>query len=126
MKRIIASVKLSPGNRGYFDPLTGINLTLSNNVGYVREDDNLDNIRKAIKSNKIKLVGGKLPPAINIEPVKEKKEKIEKPVVKEKKVKKKEEPKKSNPIKSLIKEKKEEKVKIEEKKESEKQLKDGE
>ena len=28
MKKIIASIKLAPGNRGYFDPLTGINLTI--------------------------------------------------------------------------------------------------
>ena len=79
MKKIIASIKLAPGSRGYFDPLTGINLTISNNIGYVRENDNVSNIRKAIREGKIKIVGGQLPPAINnIKPVKELKK--EKPV----------------------------------------------
>lgn len=112
MKKIIASIKLAPGNRGYFDPLTGINLTISNSIGYIREDDDISNIRKAIREGKIKIVGGQLPPAINnIKPVKEakkekpvkiKKEKIEviAPVIEDKKqskiatiIKKKEEPK---------------------------------
>ena len=79
MKKVIASIKLAPGNRGYFDPLTGINLSISNNIGYIREGDNVDNIRRDIKNGKIKIVGGKLSPAIAIipeeqpEPVKEEK-----------------------------------------------------
>lgn len=86
MKKIITSVKLAPGNRGYFDPLTGMNLSVSNNIGYVREDDNVDNIRKAIKEGKILIVGGQLPPAITIKPIKEQvKPKVKKPV-KEKKI----------------------------------------
>ena len=97
MKKIIASIKLAPGNRGYFDPLTGINLTISNSIGYIREDDDVSNIIKAIREGKVKIVGGQLPPAINnIKPVKEvkkekpveiKKEKIEviTPVVEDKK-----------------------------------------
>ena len=112
MKKIIASIKLAPGNRGYFDPLTGINLTISNSIGYIREDDDVSNIIKAIREGKVKIVGGQLPPAINnIKPVKEakkekpveiKKEKIEAkaPVTEDKKqpkittiIKKKEEPK---------------------------------
>jgi hypothetical protein len=72
MKRIIATVKLVPGSRGYFDPLTGINLSPSSSVGYVREGDNVSNIRRAIKENKIRIVGGKLPPAVSIKPVKAK------------------------------------------------------
>lgn len=79
MKKIIASIKLAPGSRGYFDPLTGINLTISNNIGYIRENDNVSNIRKAIREGKIKIVGGQLPPTVNnIKSVKEVKK--EKPV----------------------------------------------
>lgn len=79
MKKIIASIKLAPGSRGYFDPLTGINLTISNNIGYVRENDNVSNIRKAIREGKVKIVGGQLPPTVNnIKSVKEVKK--EKPV----------------------------------------------
>ena len=129
MKKIIASIKLAPGNRGYFDPLTGINLTISNSIGYIREDDDVSNIIKAIREGKVKIVGGQLPPAINnIKPVKEakkekpvkiKKEKIEAkaPVTEDKKqpkittiIKKKEEPK-IEPKKELKKESKEEPVK---------------
>ena len=85
MKRIIASVKLAPGSRGYFDPLTGINLSPSNNIGYVREGDNVTNIRRAIKENKIRIVGGILPPAVSIKPVKVKLNKVveEQPIIKE-------------------------------------------
>ena len=112
MKKIIASIKLAPGNRGYFDPLTGINLTISNSIGYIREDDDVSNIRKAIREGKVKIVGGQLHTTVNnIKSVKEvkkekpveiKKEKIEviTPVVEDKKqpkittiIKKKEEPK---------------------------------
>lgn len=72
MKRIIATIKLVPGSRGYFDPLTGINLSPSSSIGYVREGDNISNIRRAIKENKIKIVGGSLPPAVSIKPVRAK------------------------------------------------------
>ena len=75
MKKIVASIKLAPGNRGYFDPLTGINLSLSNNMGYVRQCDDVTNIRKDIRNGKIKIVGGQLPPSVSIsKPVKEKEE----------------------------------------------------
>lgn len=90
MKRIIASIKLAPGNRGYFDPLTGMNLSLSNNIGYIREGDKVDNIRRDIKDGKIKIVGGKLPPAVNIEQKQFKEEPVKVEAKKELKVIKKE------------------------------------
>ena len=71
MKKITATIKLVPGNRGFFDPLTGIKLNVSNSIGYIYEDYDVSNIRKAIKEGKIKIVGGSLPPAIAIKPVKE-------------------------------------------------------
>ena len=93
MRKIVASVKLVPGCRGFFDPVTGINLSLSNSIGYIREDDKVDNIRKAIREGKIKIVGGQLPPAINIKPI-QKAKKIIKEVEEIKPVEVKEEPKK--------------------------------
>lgn len=93
MRKIVASVKLVPGCRGFFDPVTGINLSLSNSIGYIREDDKVDNIRKAIREGKIKIVGGQLPPAINIKPI-QKAKKIIKKVEEIKPVEVKEEPKK--------------------------------
>ena len=93
MRKIVASIKLVPGCRGFFDPVTGINLSLSNSIGYIREDDKVDNIRKAIREGKIKIVGGQLPPAINIKPI-QKAKKIMKKVEEIKPVEVKEEPKK--------------------------------
>lgn len=84
MKKIIASIKLAPGNRGYFDPLTGINLSISNNIGYIREDDILSNIRRDIRCGKITIVGGQLPPSVVIP--KQKAVKEEKKVVEKKKL----------------------------------------
>ena len=109
MKRIIASIKLAPGNRGYFDPLTGMNLSLSNNIGYIREGDKVDNIRRDIKDGKIKIVGGKLPPAVNIEQKQFKEEPVkveakkEPKVVKKEVVKKKKEEAKKEEIKKEVK-----------------------
>lgn len=147
MKRIVASVKLTPGTRGYFDPLTGINLSRSNSVGYVRENDNVNNIRKAIKEGKIKIVGGQLPPAVSIKPKKAvepvkasaikgkkmqfteipmpepKKEEV-KPVViekKEEKVEVKKEEKKVLPVQKMVQKKKEEPKKTEVKEEPKKE-----
>lgn len=93
MRKIVASIKLVPGCRGFFDPVTGINLSLSNSIGYIREDDKVDNIRKAVREGKIKIVGGQLPPAINIKPI-QKAKKIIKKVEEIKPVEVKEEPKK--------------------------------
>ena len=78
MRKIVASIKLVPGCRGFFDPVTGINLSLSNSIGYIREDDKVDNIRKAVREGKIKIVGGQLPPAINIKPIQKAKKIIKK------------------------------------------------
>lgn len=85
MKKVIANIKLAPGNRGYFDPLTGINLTIANSIGYIYENDNVNNIRKAIREGKIKIVGGQLPPAVNIKPIKYKKKNEDNKPVKVKK-----------------------------------------
>ena len=98
MRKIVASIKLVPGCRGFFDPVTGINLSLSNSIGYIREDDKVDNIRKAIREGKIKIVGGQLPPAINIKPI-QKAKKIVKKVEEIKPVEVKEEPKKQKKVK---------------------------
>lgn len=118
MKRIIASIKLAPGNRGYFDPLTGMNLSLSNNIGYIREGDNVDNIRRDIKNGKIKIVGGNLPPAVNIKQKQVKEEPVKVEVKKESKVIKKEivEKKKEEIVKQIPKQEiKQEKKKPEKK-----------
>lgn len=74
MKKTVAIVKLAPGNSGFFDPLTGLHLTLTSKVGYVYDIDDTTNIRVALKKHTLELTGGVLPPVCSIkQPVKERK-----------------------------------------------------
>ena len=77
MKRAIAKIRLAPGNAGWFDPLTNIYLTLSKKECFVYNDQDVSNIRKAIKQNKLVLKEGRLP-----SPVSEDDKKVVKPVKK--------------------------------------------
>ena len=65
MKRAIAKIRLAPGNAGWFDPLTNIYLTLSKKECFVYNDQDISNIRKAIKENKLVLKEGKLPSPVS-------------------------------------------------------------
>lgn len=65
MKRAIAKIRLAPGNAGWFDPLTNIYLTLSKKECFVYNDQDVSNIRKAIKENKLVLKEGKLPSPVS-------------------------------------------------------------
>ena len=67
MKRAIAKIKLAPGNAGWFDPLTNIYLTLSKKECFVYNDQDVSNIRKAIKQNKLVLKEGRLPSPVSEE-----------------------------------------------------------
>ncbi len=78
MKRAIAKIKLAPGNAGWFDPLTNIYLTLSKKECFVYNDQDISNIRKAVKENKLVLKEGRLPSPVS----KDKKEIVEKEPVK--------------------------------------------
>lgn len=71
MKKTVAIVKLAPGNSGFFDSLTGLHLSLGNSIGYVCDNDDTTNIRRALKDNKLILTGGALPPVNALDPVKE-------------------------------------------------------
>ena len=74
MKKTVAIVKLAPGNSGFFDPLTGLHLTLTSKVGYVYNTDDTTNIRAALKKHTLELTGGALPPVCSIkQPVRERK-----------------------------------------------------
>ena len=74
MKRAIAKIRLAPGNAGWFDPLTNIYLTLSKKECFVYNDQDVSNIRKAIKQNKLVLKEGRLPSPVS----EEKKETVKK------------------------------------------------
>lgn len=70
MKTKIAKIKLAPGSRVFFDPLTGINLNQECKTAFVYDDANLSNIRAALKSNRIQLAEGRLPSAkVSIKPI---------------------------------------------------------
>ena len=84
MKRAIAKIRLAPGNAGWFDPLTNIYLTLSKKECFVYNDQDITNIRKAIKQNKLVLKEGRLPSPVS----KQRKEIIEDEPVKQVKPKK--------------------------------------
>lgn len=84
MKRAIAKIKLAPGNAGWYDPLTNIYLTLSKKECFVYNDQDITNIRKAIKQNKLVLKEGRLPSPAS----KQRKEIIEDEPVKQVKLKK--------------------------------------
>ena len=79
MKRAIAKIKLAPGNAGRFDRLTNIYLTLSKEECFVYNDQDVSNIRKAIKQNKLVLKEGRLPSPVS----EEKKETVKKSIKKQ-------------------------------------------
>ena len=119
MKRAIAKIKLAPGNAGWFDPLTNIYLTLSKKECFVYNDQDVSNIRKAIKQNKLVLKEGRLPSPVSEEKKETVKKSIKKQIAQEKvKVKKDEVIKQvevieEKEIKPLIKEETIEEVKTE-------------
>lgn len=92
MKRAIAKIRLAPGNAGWFDPLTNIYLTLSKKECFVYNDQDVSNIRKAIKENKLVLKEGKLPSPVSED---------DKKVVKAKPVKKHAKPKEDKVIEKV-------------------------
>lgn len=83
MKRAIAKIKLAPGNAGWFDPLTNIYLTLSKKECFVYNDQDVSNIRKAIKQNKLVLKEGRLPSPVSEEKKETVKKSIKKQIVQE-------------------------------------------
>ena len=57
---VIAIVRLAPGMIGFYDPLTGIRLTLSEPEAEVYEGGNYTRIRKAIANGELELVEGSI------------------------------------------------------------------
>ena len=73
-KKIIAVVKLAPGNIGWYDALTGIHLTLARSTASVYSGSNTTNLTKALRERVIELVTGSLiegnqEPTINSAPL---------------------------------------------------------
>lgn len=73
-KKIIAVVKLAPGNIGWYDALTGIHLTLARPKANVYSGSNTTNLTKALRERVIELATGSLiegnqEPTINSTPL---------------------------------------------------------
>ena len=73
-RKIIAVVKLAPGNIGWYDALTGIHLTLARSKANVYSGSNTTNLIKALRERVIELVNGSLiegnqEPTINSTPL---------------------------------------------------------
>ena len=58
--KIIAVVKLAPGNIGWYDALTGIHLTIARSTAKVYSGSNTTNLVKALRERVIELVDGSL------------------------------------------------------------------
>lgn len=59
-KEIIATVKLAPGNIGWYDELTGIHITLTRPTAYVYSGSNTTNLINGLKLGKITIQSGSL------------------------------------------------------------------
>lgn len=60
MKKVIARVKLNPGQGGYFDPITRIHLTHGDPERDVYAGMNTEGLKQAVRNKRITLVSGSL------------------------------------------------------------------
>lgn len=60
MKRVIARIKLNPGQGGYFDPITRIHLTHGDPERDVYAGMNTEGLKQAVRNKRISLVSGSL------------------------------------------------------------------
>lgn len=60
MSKRIATIKLAPGNVGFFDELTRIHLTLSSPMAEVFEGMNTTNLKKGVRYKTIEVIDGSL------------------------------------------------------------------
>jgi hypothetical protein len=84
--KAIGTIRLAPGNVGYFDPITRIHLTISNPEKPVLDTMNTEGLKQAVRSGSIKLISGTLSPEVNspvIEKVTVEEPQIEKTIVEE-------------------------------------------
>lgn len=60
MNDIIATIKLALGEVGFYDPLSGIHLSIGNPVAYVRAGVNTSQLQSSVRSGRLILVEGSL------------------------------------------------------------------
>ena len=60
MRKVIARVKLNPGQGGYFDPISRIHLTHGDPEKDIYSDMNVSGIKAAVRNKRISLISGSL------------------------------------------------------------------
>lgn len=60
MNDIIATIKLALGEVGFYDPLSGIHLSIGNPVAYIRAGVNTSQLQASVRSGRLILVEGSL------------------------------------------------------------------
>lgn len=60
MNDIIATIKLALGEVGFYDPLSGIHLSIGNPIAYVRAGVNTSQLQSSVRSGRLVLVEGSL------------------------------------------------------------------
>ena len=60
MRKVIARIRLNPGQGGYFDPISRIHLTYGDPERDIYSDMNVSGIKAAIRNKRISLVSGSL------------------------------------------------------------------
>lgn len=63
MSNVIATVKLNPGQGGYYDELSRIHLTPGNPIADVLAGTNCTQLRKSVQSGRLRLLSGSFGPA---------------------------------------------------------------
>lgn len=66
MSKVIATIKLAEGQVGFYDPLSRIHLSISNPIAHVISGTNCAQLRRSVKSGRIRILegtlGGDVPP----------------------------------------------------------------
>ena len=60
MNDIIATIKLALGEVGFYDPLSGIHLSIGNPIAYIRAGVNTSQLQASVRSGRLILVEGSL------------------------------------------------------------------
>ena len=60
MRKVIAKIKLNPGQGGYFDPITRIHLTHADPEKEIYAGMNTEGLKNAIRNKRISLISGSL------------------------------------------------------------------
>lgn len=103
-EKIIAEIKLSPGEVGYYDDYSRIHLTQKSPIAVVKAGTNCTQLKRSVKSGRLLLIRGSFDTPINENKVKEQ--------VAEKPVKQEEHPKQELIVEDVVEQ--EEKVVVEE------------